>query len=66
MRRGARGGHPRLLMLQGAAAMGPVRCSCRLPCPHGARHLFVREMEEKQAKAADDWGPRGRETRRCG
>jgi hypothetical protein len=40
---GARGGHPRLPTLQGAAAMGPPRCSRRHPAP---RHRHGKKAEE--------------------
>jgi hypothetical protein len=46
----------------GSHGVGAVLVSPPLP-PRRARHPSVREVEEKQAKAADGWGPRGRETR---
>jgi hypothetical protein len=51
--------------LQGVAAMGPARCSRRLPCPTAsARERSQREREKVGKEGADRLGPHGGETRR--
>jgi hypothetical protein len=47
---GTRGGHPQLPTLHGAVAMGPARCSCRLPAPRHQHGKMMRKGKRKQGR----------------